>query len=416
MKILLMSIGSRGDVEPFLAIGEMLHRNGHSIEFAFPAQLNSLVPQQFKYYSFTDQFLDLLDSDDGKLVIGGKAGIKKFQALLRLYKVGMRVNKLLVKQQFEIVENSNPELIIYSGKCNYPIIWSMLEGGKTVFVSPVPYMIHPFPDQAHLGFNTTILKYFKSISYTLANFALTKTIKSALKQIPLKVEIKDAEILAALKKEKLAFSISPTLLKRPSSLPDNVQILGYHERNKQMDWELDEHLNKFLDINSKVLLLTFGSMTNPNAQFNSQLLYEILYELQIPVIVNKAAGGLLELKEFKQNPLFYFTSQIPYDWALPKVYAAIHHGGSGTTHSTLKYGCASLILPHIIDQFVWNQLVADLGAGPKGIAVSKLSKEKLKPLIEGLWVNPSYKNRALEIAQSMANEKLETELYDFIIN
>ena len=416
MKIRFMSIGSRGDSEPLMAIGEIMDTKGHTVEYAFPAQLLPLVPKKFPKHSFTSDFLDLLESEDGKLVIGGKAGLKKFKALLRLYKVGMNVNKLLVKEQFEIVEKTSPDLIIYSGKCNYPIIWSMLGGGKSVFVSPVPYMVHYFPDQAHMGFNTSLLKHFKSLSYILANFALTKTIKSALKQIPVKIKLKDREILAALKKEKLAFTISPTLLKRPSSLPDNVQILGYHERDKQIDWDLDEQLVEFLKVNSKVLLLTFGSMTSLNAHLNSKLLYEILDELQIPVIVNKAAGGLIELEKYKRNPLFHFTSQIPYDWVLPKVYAAIHHGGSGTTHSSLKYGCATLILPHIIDQFGWSQMIADLGAGPKGIAVSKLSKHQLEPLVKDLWLNTYYKNKALEIAQSMKKEKLENELYDFIIN
>lgn len=415
MKILLMSIGTRGDVEPFLAVGEMLHKNGHSVDFAFPAQLGTLVPTNFTFHPFTEAFLNLLESEDGKLVIGGKAGFNKFRALLRLYKVGMDVNKTLVKEQFKIVERTNPDLIIYSGKCNYPVIWSMMQKGKTVLLSPVPFLIHKFPGKPHLGFKTLPIEFLHSISYSIANFAITKTIKSALKQIPVDFKTNDKSILNALKREKLAFTISPSLLKRPAELPSNVQILGYHERDKKMDWEIDEKLEKFLEVNKKVLLLTFGSMTNPYSVSNSKLIYEVLDELGIAVIVNKAAGGLVELDDYKDNPLFYFTSQIPYDWVLPKVFAAIHHGGSGTTHSTLKYGCATLILPHIIDQYGWSSLVSDLGAGPKGLAINRLTKRKLKPLIEELMNNANYKNRAIEIGKSMMAENLEKELYEFII-
>jgi hypothetical protein len=46
--------------------------------------------------------------------------------------------------------------------------------------------------------------------------------------------------------------------------------------------------------------------------------------------------------------------------------AASRGGGSGTTHLALKDGCASLAIPHIIDEIVWNQIIADFGAGPKG--------------------------------------------------
>ncbi len=416
MKILLMSIGTRGDIEPFLAVGEMLHKHGHFVEFAFPAQLGTLVPANFPFHPFTGAFLDLLESDDGKFVIGGKAGFNKFRALLRLYKVGMAVNKTLVKEQFDIVARTNPDLIIFSGKCNYPVIWSMMQKGKTVLLSPVPYLIHKFPGKPHLGFNTLQFEFLHSISYSIANFALSKTIKSALKQIPTDFKTSDKSILNTLKQEKLAFTISPSLLKRPTELPSNVQILGYHERDKKLDWEIDVKLKKFLEVNKKVLFLTFGSMTNPYSLSNSKIIYEVLDELGIAVIVNKAAGGLVELDEYKDNPLFHFTSQIPYDWVLPKVYAAIHHGGSGTTHSTLKYGCATLILPHIIDQYGWNTLVSELGTGPKGIAINKLTKSKLKPLIVELMNEPSFKNRAMEIGKSMANENLEKELYEFIIN
>ena len=61
------------------------------------------------------------------------------------------------------------------------------------------------------------------------------------------------------------------------------------------------------------------------------------------------------------------------------MYATIHHGGSGTTHMALKYGCASMIIPHIIDQFTWNKIIHEKGLGPLGMKVSKLTTAKLEP-------------------------------------
>ena len=85
------------------------------------------------------------------------------------------------------------------------------------------------------------------------------------------------------------------------------------------------------------------------------------------------------------------------------------------THLALKYGCASLIIPHIIDQFVWNKIVADLGAGPKGIKVGKISTSNLEPKIIELVNKGSYKKRAQQIASQMSKEDFREEIYQSIV-
>ncbi len=91
------------------------------------------------------------------------------------------------------------------------------------------------------------------------------------------------------------------------------------------------------------------------------------------------------------------------------MYGVIYHGGSGTTHLALKCGCATLIIPHIIDQFVWDGIVSDLGAGPKRIKIGDLSVNPLEPKILDLVKNPAYKKKAEQVASQMAQEDLREE-------
>ncbi|NBB88725.1 MAG: hypothetical protein GVX96_02915 [Bacteroidetes bacterium] len=100
---------------------------------------------------------------------------------------------------------------------------------------------------------------------------------------------------------------------------------------------------------------------------------------------------------------------------MKRVYAVIHHGGSGTTHMGLKNGCSSLIVPHIIDQFAWNRLVHRIGAGPKGISIHKMTAPKIKGLIRSLYIEEKYKANAEKIAESMAREDLEDRLIRFVL-
>ena len=108
-------------------------------------------------------------------------------------------------------------------------------------------------------------------------------------------------------------------------------------------------------------------------------------------------------------------SQVPYDWFFPRMYAVIHHGGSGTTHLAIKYGCATMVIPHFIDQFVWDKVISELGVGPKGIKVSRMTKKNLEPKFLELLSNMSYKERSERIGNQMKKEDFLDELYKTII-
>ncbi|MBW7571908.1 hypothetical protein J5W02_03705 [Caproiciproducens sp. AGMB10547] len=97
------------------------------------------------------------------------------------------------------------------------------------------------------------------------------------------------------------------------------------------------------------------------------------------------------------------------------MYATVHHGGAGTVHSSLKAGCATMAIPHAVDQPMWDEIIAESGAGPRGIYCAKLKYENLKSKLLDLWNTPSYKAKAREIAAWMANEDFCDELYNFII-
>ncbi len=75
----------------------------------------------------------------------------------------------------------------------------------------------------------------------------------------------------------------------------------------------------------------------------------------------------------------------------------------------------ALIIPHIIDQFVWNSVIADLGAGPKGIKISKINTEKMEPEILDLMNNPIYKKQSEEVGNQMRQEDFKDKLYKAII-
>ncbi len=117
MKLLFFSIGTRGDMEPFVAIGEMLKARGHSITFAFPGQFKDLaVSGRFAFHSLGQEYIDMLESDAGKAAMGGTGtGLKKLarclDALMNEQSYRERAKEISVQMQQEDYSNELCDMI-----------------------------------------------------------------------------------------------------------------------------------------------------------------------------------------------------------------------------------------------------------------------------------------------------------------
>ncbi len=415
MKIILISIGTRGDMEPFLAIGEILKEKGHQVICAFPDQFRNLVENSnMEFASLGTKFIEMLDSDVGKAALGGSgSGLKKFLANVKLAKNQTEINKELINKQYEIIESEIPDRIVYNGKVIYPIIWGLNNRGKNILVCPLPYM-HYVRNNTHVVFNSNYGYFLNKLTYSLANFGLVTIVMISKRWLKITKKITRKQIKNALLSNKAIYTISPSLFSRPDYWNENLKVLGFHERNKTINWRPDKDLNDFLEKHNRILLITFVSMTNPEPEKKTKILIEILERNKIPAVINTASGGLIKPDKFDSEPI-HFVSQIPYDWIFPKIYGVIHHGGSGTTHLALKYGCATMIIPHIIDQFVWNKIIYNMGAGPKGIKIGKITTKNLEPKILELVNNSSFKKKAEQVASQMGKENFREEIYKSII-
>ncbi len=415
MKIILLSVGTRGDMEPFLAIGNLLKEKGDQVICAFPEQYRSLAEEvNMEFTSLGTKFIELLESDDGKAALGGSgSGIRKMMAYIKLARHQTEVNKELVSKQYDLIESEKPDRIVYNGKAMYPIIWELNNRGKAILISPVPY-VHYVKDHTHVAFNSNYGPFLNKLTYSLANFGLITTVMITKKWLKLSGEITRKRIKNALLSNKAIYTISPSLFPKPDYWNENIKVLGYHKLDKAVNWQPDSELNDFLQKHDRILFITFGSMTNPEPEKKTRIFIDILIQNNIPAIINTASGGLVKPEPFDSD-LILFIPQIPYDWILPKVYGIIHHGGSGTIHLGLRYGCATMVIPHIIDQFVWNKLIYTMGAGPKGMNIHKINTKNLEPKILELVNNESYKKQAEKVARQMVKEDFRKELYASIV-
>jgi len=418
MKAILFSIGTRGDIEPFLAIAQLLNDKKWDVLCVFPEQFRETVESMgLSFKGFNREFLELMDGKDAKMFMGGQGSIfKRFGILVRMSRAGIKLSKEIIDLQHRIQLEENADRVIYHPKCNYALVWGMSNPGKTIMVSPIPFMAHPIDHLTALGNNYG--KLLNRLSFWVTNTMKAIVLKSVSRQYRkdykgIKITVSSIK-KAMLEKEKTFYTISPSLFPRPDNWPEQARVVGYYERDKTVNWRPNEDLIKFLERHEKIVFITFGSMSNSSPSEKTRIIVDVLKKHNIPAVINTSWGGLVEMSERCENILF--VNNIPYDWVFSKMYAIVHHGGSGTIHTALKYACPSLVVPHILDQFYWSKTISGMHLGPEGISIKNLDENIFERRLLDLMNNPSYKNNATIINEKLKTENDITRLYDIIIN
>jgi len=414
MKIILTSIGTQGDIEPFLAIGKILKEKGHHVICAFSEKFRELTKScDIDFVSLGRKNDDVLESDANRTVMGG-SGIKKFFAYIKLMRLAQsqKIPQEKEIKLYELVKQERPDRIVYHSKNVYPLIWEYKNRGKTIFVSPFAYFHYIKGHTFFFGKNYG--DFFNKLTFKLSDFGVVTATMAAKKWLQIKDKISRRELKNIIHSRKFIYTISPSLFPRPDYWESNIKVLGHQELKRKTDWKPEKRLTEFIEKHKKILFITFGSMPNPEPKQKTKIILEILERNKIPAIINTASGGLVKPDEFNSE-LIYFVSQISYDWIFPKMHAIIQHGGAGTTQLAIKYGCATMIIPHFMDQFVWDKIISDLGVGPKGVKISRITNKNLEPKILELLNNESFKEKSAKIGNQMKEEDFKDELYKTII-
>ncbi|THG23721.1 hypothetical protein TEA_019518 [Camellia sinensis var. sinensis] len=118
-------------------------------------------------------------------------------------------------------------------------------------------------------------------------------------------------------------------------------------------------------------------------------------------IIDRGWGGLGTLPGIPDS--VFCLVDCPHDWLFPQCLAVVHHGGAGTTATGLRAGCPTTIVPFFGDQFFWGDRLYQKGLGPTPIPISQLSVGALSDAIR-FMLKPEVKSRAMEVAKLIENE------------
>lgn len=182
-------------------------------------------------------------------------------------------------------------------------------------------------------------------------------------------------------KVPMLFALSPTLLPPLPGLPDFVDVTGFWTLDTSESWQPPADLVDFLDGGPAPVYIGFGSMPDPNPAHTAEMIVEAIGQTKHRAVVAAGWAGIELGRELGGDRLFAIT-EAPHDWLFPRMHAAVHHCGAGTTAAAVRAGIPTVPVTFWSDQFIWAAAVHRAGAAPPAVKRRKLTADWLARAIE----------------------------------
>ena len=410
MRINLLTFGTRGDVQPALALGLGLKRAGLEVQLTAFEEFRSFVEEHgLGYVPLSGNIRELLDQSFGRKMFTGTALFDLIKVFRKLYSM-MFTTVWQVSQGCDLlISNTATSMFVdaVAEKLQIPHIeTSVFPGWPT---RAFPSFFGPWSpslgDQS-TGFVGQMKGAINRSSYKPVNWAVSLLLRPNVERCRrdiLGLPGKKAKQSGVIPAPILA-GFSKFVLPRPADWGENVHVTGY--------WYLDHPgyepppaLETFLDAGTPPAYIGFGSMPSENPEQVTDMVIEALAMAGQRGILLTGQGILGRGMEHQSSAKpVYFVESIPHDWLLPRTAAVVHHGGAGTTAAGIRAGVPSILIPVGADQRLWAYRVDALGVGPRPIPRSQLTVEGLSSAIMQAVTDTKMRQRAAKLGEKIRAE------------
>ncbi|MCL4249908.1 MAG: glycosyltransferase [Anaerolineae bacterium] len=197
-------------------------------------------------------------------------------------------------------------------------------------------------------------------------------------------------------------AFSPAFFPRLPDWDDTHHLTGYWFLPAPSAWQPSAELLHFLDSGPSPVYVGFGSMNAGDGAAKVQLVLQALDMSGQRGLILTGGGGLARGAD---SPNVVYVDNVPHEWLFPRMAAVIHHGGAGTTGEGLRAGVPSIITPVVGDQYVWAKQVVKLGVGPQAPDLKSLTAEKLAEVIRIAVRDPGIRDRAAQLGEIIRTER-----------
>jgi len=384
MHVTILSAGSRGDVQPFIVLGQTLLARGHAVRLAAPPDFTDAVRRaRLEPFPMRVDFQKMLAGQAGQQLMASG------QNMLQTMRQGQRAMKdslpLLVEDVWQATQDADC-LVSHIGLSaaaqtaaearQIPLVCGTLQP-----FAPTHAFVHPlWPLRAKLGggYNRLTGRLMNRLTWQIFHSEVNRLRRDTL-NLPAQTY---ADWQAALQRAPVLNAYSAHLHDRPADWFDNQHITGFWHAESNEDWQPPDALNAFLAAGEPPLCITFGSMAIPDRAAT-------LAVLQAALGATDQHAVLIGAWDDPADDRLFVIDSCPYEWLFPRVTAVVHHGGAGTFAAVLRAGVPYVTLPFLLDQFFWGELAHRNGVAPEAIPFKRLSAKSLADAIQWAVADPA---------------------------
>ena len=400
MQICILSVGTRGDVQPYIALGRGLQAAGHQVQLATLAVFEPVVRGYGLGFALLKEsplsFIDRVIASGGNFV----------QRMRETRRIITSMMERLLDDAWRAVQDA--DLIITSNLLIYPG-YSLSEklGVPSIGTFLVPYLrTRAFPNPAFFSGQRSLGGRGNLLTYDLFNQATWQLYRSSMNKQRQRFGLPPLPmqgIAGQMLREHYPFlcAYSPLVVPRPADWGANIHVTGYWFLEAPASWQPPDALLAFLEAGPPPVSIGLGSMKTRDSAATTEIMGQALTQSgQRGILLT----GSLGISQAGVPDEVFTLTESPHDWLFPRMAAVVHHGGAGTTAAGLRAGVPTIITPLYSDQFFWGQRIAALGVGPPPIPQRHLTAERLAATIRLATSDQAMQERARAIGQKLREE------------
>ncbi|MEH1848673.1 MAG: glycosyltransferase [Nostoc sp.] len=401
MKITIVSWGTFGDIVPYIALSLGLQRAGHTVQLATDDEHQEFVNRNGVNFVSISSNVETIENL--KPFEYPKPSIHNtFRSVIAQSRVLEERKHIVLSECWRICQDTDAIIFGEGAHPVYEIIEKLDIPSYAAFAQPhQPTRAFPVPYMpCRFDFGET----YNWLSYPLFDQLCWQFFRQTLnewrqKNLNLPALPTWAGIMRRIHHRQLPclYSYSPSVLPKPSDWPDWVHVTGYWFLDRPADWQAPSDLVDFLKAGAPPIYIS----NNLNKDLvTKEVVLEVLALTKQRIIVQR-----LDDDTELPDEMFNIKQWIPHEWLFPQVATIVHHGGSGTTMSSLRAGIPTITIPSLGDQFFWGSRVAKLGLGPLPILRKQFSTKKLANAILAAISDQKMQDRAVAMGKRIQVEK-----------
>ncbi|GAA3336402.1 glycosyltransferase [Amorphoplanes nipponensis] len=397
MRIVIMAVGSRGDVAPYTGLGVRLLQEGHQVTLATHALFEPLV--RSRGLDFHRLPLDTREELTARLAARGPRS--PLRVTLAVNQVVADHARPLADAMLAAAREADALLLTPAGWIGGHVAEGLGRPSMGVYLQPMtPTRAFPPATVTTRSLGGWANRRAAVALRTLGQQPFRQAVDGLRHDLGLP-PVRPGAWLARLDAGRwpICYGYSPAVVPPPADWPRWHRTVGYWWPAPDPAYTPAPELADFLAAGPPPVYLGFGSLPMADRDALSALIRAALRTSGHRAVVNTGWAGLHPMGDD-----ILTVSEVPHDWLFPRTAAVVHHAGAGTTAAGLRAGVPAVPVPCMVDQPFWARRLERLGVTPGAIPFRRLSADRLAAALTEATANPGYRERAAGVAARLAHE------------